>query len=39
MSDGTGYKRQKGKKDELRSFIGITTTGKVEPLGAFANCQ
>jgi hypothetical protein len=39
MADGTGYKRQKGKKAELRSVIGITTSGKVEPLGTFANTQ
>ncbi len=39
MADGTGYKRQKGKKGELRSVIGITTSGKVEPLGTFANTQ
>jgi len=37
MADGTGYKRQKGKKGELRSVIGVTTTGIVEPLGTFAN--
>jgi hypothetical protein len=37
MADGTGYKRQKGKKAELRSVIGITTSGTVEPLGTFAN--
>jgi len=37
MADGTGYKRQKGKKGELRSVIGITASGKVEPLGTFAN--
>ena len=39
MADGTGYKRQKGEKGELRSVIGITTSGKVEPLGTFANTQ
>jgi hypothetical protein len=39
MADGTGYKRQKGKKGELRSVIGITTEGQVEPLGTFANTQ
>lgn len=39
MADGTGYKRQKGKKGELRSVIGITTEGKIEPLGTFANTQ
>lgn len=37
MADGTGYKRQKGKKAELRAVIGITTEGTVEPLGTFAN--
>lgn len=39
MADGTGYKRQKGKKGELRSVIGVTATGQVEPLGIFANTQ
>jgi hypothetical protein len=39
VADGTGYKRQKGKKGELRSVIGITTGGEVEPLGTFANTQ
>jgi hypothetical protein len=39
MADGTGYKRQRGKKGELRSVIGITTAGEVEPLGTFANTQ
>ena len=39
MADGTGYKRQKGQKGELRSVIGITSDGKVEPLGTFANTQ
>lgn len=39
MADGTGYKRQKGRKGELRSVIGITTSGTVEPLGTFANIQ
>ena len=39
MADGTGYKRQKGKKAELRSVIGVTATGQVEPLGTFANTQ
>jgi hypothetical protein len=37
MADGTGYKRQKGKRAELRCVIGITTGGAVEPLGTFAN--
>lgn len=39
MADGTGYKRKKGEKGELRSVIGITAGGKVEPLGTFANTQ
>ena len=39
MADGSGYKRQKGKKGELRSVIGITTEGQVEPLETFANTQ
>ena len=39
MADGTGVKQQKGKKGELRAVIGITTDGKVEPLGTFANTK
>ena len=39
MADGTGYKRQGGKKGELRSVLGITTSGQVEPLGTFVNTQ
>ena len=31
MADGTGYKKQRGKKGELRSVIGVTASGKVEP--------
>jgi len=37
MADGTGYKRQQGKRAELRSVIGVTAGGQVEPLGTFAN--
>lgn len=37
MADGTGYKRAKGKKGELRAVIGITTAATVEHLGTFAN--
>jgi hypothetical protein len=37
MADGTGYKCQQGKRAELRSVIGVTTDGQVEPLGTFAN--
>jgi hypothetical protein len=36
MVDGTGYKRQKGKKGELRSVFGITSSGKAEPLEAIS---
>ena len=39
IADGTGYKRQLGAKGELRSVIGITNSGKVEPLGTFVNTQ
>jgi len=31
MADGTGYKRQKGKKAELRSVIGITPAARLNP--------
>lgn len=37
MADGTGYKCQQGKRAELRSVIGVTASGQVEPLGTFAN--
>jgi len=37
IADETGYKRPLGKKGELRAVIGVTTSGKVEPLGTFAN--
>lgn len=39
MADKTGLKQYKGRKGELRTIIGITTTGRVEPLGSFANTQ
>ncbi len=39
MADGTGYKRVKGAKGELRSVIGITKNGRVKPLGCFANTE
>jgi len=39
MADATGVKQQKGKKGELRAVIGVTTDGKVEPLGTFANTK
>jgi hypothetical protein len=37
MADGTGVKQYRGRKGELRIAIGITTAGRVEPLGSFAN--
>jgi len=37
MADGTGVKQQKGHKGELRTVIGITKAGFVEPLGCFTN--
>ena len=39
MADGTGIKQKKGKKGELRAVIGVTTKGRVEPLGTFANTK
>jgi hypothetical protein len=39
MADETGLKQYKGRKGELRTVIGITTAGRVEPLGSFANAQ
>jgi len=37
VADGTGVKQKKGRKGELRTVIGITKTGCVEPLGSFSN--
>jgi len=37
LADGTGLKQKKGKKGQLRTVIGITKSGKVEPLGCFTN--
>jgi len=39
MADETGLKQYKGRKGELRTVIGITKAGRVEPLGSFANTQ
>jgi hypothetical protein len=36
-ADGTGVNQHKGRKGELRSVIGITKAGRVEPLGSFTN--
>lgn len=37
MADETGLKQYRGRKGELRTVIGITKAGRVEPLGSFAN--
>jgi len=39
MADGTGVKQYRGGKGELRAVIGVTTAGRVEPLGTFTNTQ
>jgi len=39
LADGTGVKQYKGRKGELRAVIGVTNTGRVEPLGAFTNTE
>jgi hypothetical protein len=39
MADGTGVKQYRGRKGELRAVIGVTTAGRVEPLGSFTNTE
>jgi hypothetical protein len=39
MADGTGLKQYRGRKGELRAVIGVTTAGRVEPLGTFTNTE
>ena len=39
MADGTGVKQYQGRKGELRTVIGVTKSGSVEPLGSFANTE
>ena len=39
MADGTGVKQYRGRKGELRAVIGVTTAGRVEPLGTFTNTE
>jgi hypothetical protein len=39
MADGTGIKQYRGRKGELRAVIGVTTSGRVEPLGTFTNTE
>ena len=37
LADGTGLKQYRGQKGELRAVIGVTPSGRVEPLGTFTN--
>jgi len=37
LADGTRIKQKKGFKGELRTVIGITKDGRVEPMGSFSN--
>jgi hypothetical protein len=39
MADERGLKQNKDQKGDLGMVIGVTTTGRVEPLGSFANRQ
>jgi len=39
MADGTGVKQYRGKKGELRVVIGVTKSGRVNPLGCFTNTE
>jgi hypothetical protein len=39
LADGTGVKQYRGRKGELRAVVGVTTAGRVEPLGAFTNME
>jgi len=37
LAEGTGVKQKNGCKGKLRTVIGITKAGRVEPLGSFSN--
>ena len=39
LADGTGLKQHRGRKGELRAVVGVTTTGRVQPLGCFLNTE
>ncbi len=39
MADGTGVKQYRGRKGELRVIIGVSQSGRVEPLGSFTNTE
>jgi hypothetical protein len=37
LADGTGVKQYRGRKGELRVVVGITQSGRIEPLGCSTN--
>jgi len=37
LADGTGVKQSRGKRGELRAVIGVTTEGRVLPVGTYVN--
>jgi hypothetical protein len=37
LADGTGLKQYRGRKGELRAVVGVTSSGRVAPLGTFTN--
>lgn len=39
MADGTGYKKRPGRRGELRVAIGVTSDGRVVPLGTWSGCS
>ena len=39
LADATDVKQYKGRKGELRAVVGVTTAGRVEPLGMFTNTE
>ena len=39
MADGTKFKEQGGKRGELRVCVGITASGRLEPIGSWVNTE
>ncbi len=37
LADGTKYKKQGGKRGEMRVLVGITASGSLEPIGSWVN--
>lgn len=37
LADGTKYKKQGGKRGEMRVLVGITASGRLEPIGSWVN--